>query len=72
MSTILPCIFRNSETLVEEGVCKVEDTLRKGATHTNWSGCLFTFRKYKRGVPSQCLSRHLFGVFRSLVNIVTL
>lgn len=50
---------QHSETLVEEGVCKVEVTLRKGATHTNWSGCLFTFLKYKHRIPSQCLWRLL-------------
>lgn len=32
MSTILPCIFRNSETLVEEGVCKDEDTGKEPLT----------------------------------------
>lgn len=63
---------RNSETLVEEGVFKVEDTLKKGATRTNWSGCLFTFLKYKPRIPSQCLWRLLFGVLRYLVNIKTL
>lgn len=72
MSTLLLWICRNSETLVEEGVCKVEDTLSKGATHTNWSGCLFMFLKYKHRIPSQCLWRLLFGFLQSVVNIRTL
>lgn len=72
MSTLLLWVCGNSETWVEEGVCKVEDTLRKGATHTNWSGCLFTFLKYKHRIPSQCLWRLLFGVLRWVVNIKTL